>query len=240
MKNILRQIGLTDYEAEVYIVLLAHGQLSAYELAEKAGLYRQVTYDTLKRLQEKAFVSSVTKGKTKLFRALDPKLILEILNEKIDNFKQVLPELSNLQKQSSDKIIVETYKGKNVMRLAFRDIINQLKNKGGEVLCTAVDENVPFTDYEIICGQYERDMIRYKIKERIIIKQGAEGVFKKGTSKYKNISKEYFNENPVQIYGNNVHTIIWGNPDYLIIIRSKEVAESYRKQFEFMWKHARA
>jgi sugar-specific transcriptional regulator TrmB len=27
--------------------------MSAYELAEKAGLYRQVTYDTLKRLAEK-------------------------------------------------------------------------------------------------------------------------------------------------------------------------------------------
>jgi len=33
-KEILRQIGLTDYEVEVYLALLTHGQLSAYELAD--------------------------------------------------------------------------------------------------------------------------------------------------------------------------------------------------------------
>ena len=54
-KAVLTQIGLTDYEAEVYLALLTNGQMSAYELAEKAGLYRQVTYDSLKRLMEKGF-----------------------------------------------------------------------------------------------------------------------------------------------------------------------------------------
>lgn len=39
-KDILKQIGLTDYEVEIYLALLASGQISAYELAEKAGLYR--------------------------------------------------------------------------------------------------------------------------------------------------------------------------------------------------------
>src|SRR3989344_8930813 len=95
-KEVLTQIGLTDYEAEVYLTLLANGQISAYELAEKAGLYRQVTYDSLKRLVEKGFVSSVQEGKTKLFKATDPKLILEFLNERVESYKQMLHELTKL------------------------------------------------------------------------------------------------------------------------------------------------
>ena len=238
-KDILKQIGLTDYETDVYLGLLTHGQMSAYELAEKAGLYRQVTYDTLKRLAEKGFVSSVLDGKTKLFKAIDPKLILEFLNEKTENYKQILPELISINKASKQPLSVETYKGKNVVRMALRDIINTLKETGGEVLCTAVDESVPFTQYKTICDQYERDMLNYKIKERVIIKQGSKGIFQKGTSKYRKISEKFFNSNPVQIYENNVQIIVWGNPDYLIVIRNKGVADSYRKQFELLWKTAK-
>lgn len=237
-KEALKQIGLTDYEADVYLALVRHGQMSAYELAEKAGLYRQVTYDTLKRLQEKGFVSSVTEGKAKLFKAIDPELVLEFLNERTQNYKQILPELVELNKSSKQPLSVETYKGRNVVRIALRDIINHLK-KGGEVLCTAVDESVPFAKYKTITEQYERDMIKYKIKERVIIRQGTKGLFQKGTSTYRKIPNEFFNPNPIQIYGDNVQTIVWGNPDYLILIRNKGVADSYRKQFELMWKGAR-
>ncbi len=238
-KEILKQIGLTDYEVEIYLTLLSHGQISAYELAEKAGLYRQVTYDTLKRLSEKGFVSSVIEGKTKIFKAIDPELILEILNEKTESYRQMLPDLINMNQASKQPLSVETYKGKNIIRIALRDIINTLKKKGGEVLCTAIDESLPVEEHKTITEQYERDMIEYKIKERVIIKKGDKGVFQKGTSKYKSVPEKFYNENPVQIYGNNVQILVWGNPDHLIIIRNKSVADSYRKQFELMWSLAK-
>ncbi|MDP3027141.1 MAG: helix-turn-helix domain-containing protein [Nanoarchaeota archaeon] len=239
-KDILKQIGFTDYEAEIYLALLVNGQLSAYELAEKAGLYRQVTYDSLKRLEEKGFVSSVINGKTKIFKATDPKIILELLNEKVESFNQIMPQLLGLTNASKQPLSVETYKGKNILRIALRDIINHLREtKHKEVLCTAVDEYLPLEKFELVVKQYERDLVHYKIKERVIIKEGTKGIFKKGTSQYKKIPIKFFNENPIQIYGANVQIIVLGNPDYLIIIRNKNVAEAYRKQFELLWKIAK-
>lgn len=238
-KQILKEIGLTSYESEIYVTLLQQGQISAYELAEKTGLYRQATYDALNRLIEKGFVSSIKEGKSQLYKAIDPNLILEYLNEKTESYKQLLPELIQLDQKSKQPLIVETYKGKNVTRIALRDVINNLKTKGGEVLCTAVDESVPFLQDKLVCSQYERDMMHYKIKERVIIQEGMKGIFQKGTSRYKKISVKYFNSNPVQVYGNNVQIIVWGNPDYLIVIRNETVADSYRKQFELLWKIAK-
>ena len=81
--------------------------------------------------------------------------------------------------------------------------------------------------------------LHYNIKERVIIKEGTKGIFQKGTSNYKKIPTKFFNSNPLQIYGNNVQTLVWGNPNYLIIIRNKGVADSYRKQFELLWKIAK-
>lgn len=238
-KDILKQIGLTAYETELYLALLRHGQISAYELAEKIGLYRQATYDALNRLIEKGYVSSIKEGKPQLFKATNPQIILEFLNEKTEDFKQILPELVQMSESSKQPLIVETYKGKNVVRVALRDIINTLKEKGGEVLCTAVDESLPFSQYQTVCDQYERDMLHYGIKERVIIKEGTKGIFQKGTSKYRKIQEKFFNQNPLQIYGDNVQIIVWGNPDYLITIRNKGVAESYRKQFELLWQIAK-
>ncbi len=239
-KQILEQIGLTDYESKIYLALLTHGQISAYELAEKTGLYRQVTYDSLKRLEEKGFVNSVQEGKTKLFKATNPELILEILNEKTENYKQILPKLVEINKSSQNPLSVETYKGKNVVRISLRDIINTLKDsKDKTVLCTAIDEYLPLDKYDLIVTQYERDLLHYNIKEKVIIKEKTKGIFKKGTSKYKKIPEKFFNENPIQIYGDNVQIIIFGNPDYLIIIRNKNVAEAYKKQFELMWSIAK-
>jgi len=239
-KDILKEIGLTEYEAEIYLTLLKQGQISAYELAEKTGLYRQAAYDALNRLIEKGYVSSIKEGRTQLFKAIDPQMILEFLNEKTESYKQILPELVQISDSSKQPLIVETYKGKNVVRIALRDIINSLKENGGEVLCTAVEESVPFLQYQTICDQYERDMINYGIKERVIIKEGNMGIFKKGTSKYKRIQEKFFNSNPIQIYKDNVQIIVWGNPDYLIIIRSKDVAEAYKKQFELLWQIAKS
>ena len=238
-KEILKEVGLTDHESDIYIALLQYGQISAYELAEKTGLYRQAIYDVLNRLIEKGFVSSVKESKSQLYKAANPELILEYLNEKVENYKQLLPELNKLEKGSKQPLIVETYKGKNITRIALRDIINNLKENGGTILCTAVDESVPLAKYKLILDQYERDMIHYKIKERVIIKEGTKGIFKKGTSVYKKIPVKFFNQNPVQIYGDNIQLIIWGNPDYLVIMRNKSVADAYRKQFELLWRIAK-
>lgn len=238
-KEILKQIGLSEYESELYLVLLQYGSLSAYELAEKTGMYRQATYDALSRLAEKGYVNFVKEGKSQKYKSVNPEIILEYLNERTEGFKQILPELTSLDKKSKEPVRVETYKGKNITRIALRDIINRLKEKGGEVLCTAVDESIPLKEYETIIEQYERDMINYGIKERVIIKEGSKGIFKNKTSKYKRIHEKFFNSNPVQIYGDNVQIIVWGNPDYLIIIRSRDVAKSYKKQFELLWQIAK-
>jgi HTH-type transcriptional regulator, sugar sensing transcriptional regulator len=238
-REILKEAGLTDYEISIYLTLLKNGQLSAYHLAEKTGLYRQVTYDMLNRLTEKGFVNTVKEGKSHLYKAIDPQIILEYLNERTEKFRQILPELNGLKKQSQEPLTVETYRGENVMRIALRDVISKLREKGGMLMCTAVDESVPWVKHRTVLEQYERDMVNFGIKERVIIKEGSEGIFKKGNSVYKKIPKKYFNPNPVQIYGDNVQIIVWGNPDHLIIIRSKEVAEAYRKQFELLWKNTK-
>lgn len=235
----MREAGFTEYETEVYLALLQHGQLSAYELADKTGMYRQATYDAIHRLLEKGYVGPIKEGKTQFYKALSPALVLEYLQEKAKKFEHLLPELQNLQSKAQEKLVVETYKGKNVTRIALRDIVRCLKERGGEVLATIKDESIALEQHGTTTEQYERDLLAYNIKERIIIEEGAHGLLRKGTSIYRVLPKKHTNPHPVQIYGDNVQILVWGNPDYLIIIRSKNVVEGYKKQFELLWKIAK-
>ena len=237
-KTILKNIGMTEHEIEIFLSLIKNGPLSVYEISTKTGFYRQACYDALNRLQEKGFVSFVLKNGKKIFQAISPEKIYGFLEEQKRAYQQILPELLKLKSEGKDDISVEVFKGKSILQIGLRDVIETLKKERGENLCTAIDETIPIKDKTsvTIAEQYERDMIHYKFKERIIIKKGSKGFFKRGNSKYAYIEERYFNSNPVQIYGDKVQIWLWGNPDYLIIIKNKNIADSFRKQFELMWK----
>lgn len=236
-KELLKRLGISNSEIEIYLTLLKNNQLSVYEIAKKTGSYRQATYDAINRLSEKGFVNSVKEGKHLLYRAVSPEIIFEYLSDELEQYRQALPELIQLRNNEQDKLIVETFKGKNVIKIGLKDIIHSLK-KGGEVLSTAIDELIPLSQDKLTVKQYERDLIARNIKERVIIKEGTIGQFKKGTTTYRKIPEEYFNSNSMQIYGDNIQIFLWGNPNHLIVIRNKEIADNYRKQFELLWKCA--
>ncbi|MDP2907411.1 MAG: helix-turn-helix domain-containing protein [Nanoarchaeota archaeon] len=238
-KAVFRNFGMTDYEIEIFLALTKNGPMSAYEISQKTGFYRQVCYDSLNRLQEKGFVSFVLKNGKKVFQAISPENVLEFLEGQKKQYEIMLPELMKMRSLGRDDISVEVFKGKNIIRITLRDIINTLKREGGEVLCTAVDESIVLQTDKITLMQYERDITHYKIKERVIIKEGSKGLLRKGTSKYAYITEKYFNPNPVLIYADKVQIILWGNPNYLIMIKNKNIAESFRKQFELMWNMAK-
>ncbi len=238
-KTIFRNLGFTDYEIDISLTLIKNGPLSVYDISKKTGLYRQACYDALNRLQEKGYASSVVKNGKKIYQAIDPEKISEFLEEQKNQFEQILPELLRLKSQGKDDISVEVFKGKNIDKIGLRDIIITLKQIGGEVLCTAVDESIPIANNKIVVGQYERDLVQYGIKEKVIIKKGTKGFLTKGQTRYRYIEEKYFNPNPIQIYGDKVQIIMWGNPNYLIIIENKNVADSFRKQFGLMWNIAK-
>ena len=81
IKQVLKEFGLTENEAEVYIILLRLGYASASEIAEKTQIHRINIYDILERLQERGLVSYSKAGKRKQYGAVDPKRILEMEKE---------------------------------------------------------------------------------------------------------------------------------------------------------------
>jgi len=234
----LKELGLTDNEVRIYLLLIKKGAMNPSEISEKLGLHRGYIYDTLERMQEKEAVNHILKNNKKFFQATSPENLVELLKLKLENFKRIVPNLLSLAETPKEKTKVEVHKGKRVYRTLLKDITATAK-KNDTILLTGVDEKTLLEKVEpIYLRQYFTIIKEKNIKEKVIMK--------KGNKKYTipNVTHKFLDEkyigNVEQIlYGHKVATFILGDPNYLIVTENKEVAETYKKQFELLWSVAR-
>ncbi len=239
IKETLKKVGMTEKEAEIYIVLAQSGELSVNEIGTKAGLHRPVCYDVLDRLLEKGFVSYILKNNKKHFKAMPPEKIQEYLQDKQESFQSALPELTALFVQEKEGTTVEVLKGKKVLRTIYTDIINVLKKTKKPMLAMGIMERKFLEFDEIAIKQYITKLKENKLHEKLLARESATFFFEGDQSEYRLIPDNLFNPNPTHIYGDNVAIIVWGNPTYGIIMRSKQVADANRKYFELLWQTAK-
>jgi HTH-type transcriptional regulator, sugar sensing transcriptional regulator len=94
--NMIKELGLTEYEAKCYLALFERESLTAIEVMSLAGIPRPNTYEALKKLLAKGLCVSMP-GKTKRFAAADPLLLKEKASDFIDNTLDI--EIGQLEKK---------------------------------------------------------------------------------------------------------------------------------------------
>ena len=76
--NLMKSLGLTEYESKAYIFLIIHGSLTADSLCELSGIPSGRIYDVLLSLERKGLISTIP-SKPKMYLATHPSLGLDIL-----------------------------------------------------------------------------------------------------------------------------------------------------------------
>ncbi len=235
-KDVLRGLGLTNNEVEIYLALLKSSSISVNELAQKSGLHRQAIYDALERLLEKGFASYVVENNKKFFQAIDPEKILEYIKEKENKFKSVLPELLKLAKLRDEETTVEVFKGKKIVRTVYREVIRESQERPGEILILGGSEKKFIEEDKLALEQHLKRLQKLKCSERVLIEEGDINFMEGPQTKYRWMPKETFSPMPTYVFNDKFGIVIWGNPNYFILIENKEIAETYRKQFNLIWR----
>ena len=238
-KEILVELGLTNNEVDVYLSLLTIGSATANDIAKKVGLHRQAVYDALERLLDKGFANFVTKNNVMYFKALQPEKIIDYLDEKKRSVEMVLPELISMTKKENESTNVEVYKGKMVVRIFFREHLKEVEKTKSVPLTNGIDDLKFYEKDNIALEKYLAGLRRFNIKEKVLVVEGQKFLVKGEQTHYKQLPKEYFSSLPISVVGNKVFTLVWGDPDYLIIIENPLLAEANRKKFNALWKIAK-
>ncbi len=121
-------LGLTNYEVGIYTSLLQKKQLSATEIARLANIPRTRVYDDLKSLEDKG-LCQVVKGKKKLFSAVDPlqlkDVLLRIGEEKIKLKREKLEQ--EIEKEK-DKLELTIKREKENLTLKIKNVDKLIEN----------------------------------------------------------------------------------------------------------------
>ncbi|MCK5025856.1 MAG: hypothetical protein KAS15_04650 [Nanoarchaeota archaeon] len=235
-ENELKELGLTDNEVKIYLALLHKGVLNPTKLAEKTGLHRSYIYDTLDRLLEKGIINTILMNNKKHYQAVDPEVLRGQFELKMRHLDSILPQLSSLYKETKEETKVELHKGKRVYRTLIKDLVANL-NQNDIVYLIGIDEDALEDIEPIYLKQYFTIIKEKNIKEKIIIAKGSKKL-KEQTIEYRELDKEYLGHTATAISQNKVYLFIQGTPNHLIVIDSEKVANTYRRNFELLWKTA--
>lgn len=107
IKNLLQELGYNESEASVYIALLQIGKSSVLEISKKAKVKRGSCYNILQTLVLKGLVNSRQDEKSIKYFVAHPKKILTSLENKLENTKEVLPEILKMYKEDDDSPVIQ-------------------------------------------------------------------------------------------------------------------------------------
>lgn len=236
VKEYVRKIGLTENEARVYLTLLEFGPSQAGLISRKSGLHRRVIYDTTEMLIKRGLIGYILKNNKKTFQASNPNRLLEILREKEESIKELIPNMMAFYNQTKEKEETNFYKGKNGLKTVFEEQLELPKNS--EILIIS-----PFPlAYDILpfyFKWYDKRRKEKRIKSKIIFHKTAptkEKLPKIPLSEIRFLSEKYASPMAINIYADKVAIILWSreNP-FAVVIKQKEIAEGYKNYFELMW-----
>jgi len=234
MKEQLREAGLTENESKVYVALLELGPSPAGQISRKSGLHRRVVYDTVEMLIQKGLIGYILKNNVKLFQASNPNRVLELIKEREEYIKGIMPKMMEMFSKTKEKEETNFYKGRDGLKTVFED---QLET-GKEILVIGASP-LAYEILQFYFKWFDKRRVENKIKTRIIFSSTGKGM-KVPYSEIKYLPEKYSSPLAVNVYGDKVALILWSKENPLaIVIKNREISEGYRKYFEFMWKEAK-
>ncbi len=229
-KEILKQAGLSAQEIEVYLALVKFGSIPVSKISSLSGLHRSNLYDTLEKLQLKGLTAHVIKNGVKYYQATPPSRLISYFEERLENIRNIIPELEGLSKLPKEGSSVELYTGKEGIKSIFKHIIEL----GSDYcVCGAAERFEEL--FPVYSKQFLRQVNEKGIKERILFQQGTKVEVKTKKGEYRFLPTDYIVPSSFNVYGSNVAIFVWTMPMFAILIKSPDVAETYTKYFEFLW-----
>lgn len=241
MLHELKQIGLSDKEAKVYLASLELGKSSVQDIAKKAGVNRTTAYNMIESLIKRSLLYTAKSGKRLAYVAENPEKILELVRLRKNDFEEneqdiiaILPELKSIYNLGPEKPRIRFFEGKDVAKEIFNDVLQTKPHSIDEVYSADYLREV-FSKEE--SETIHQQMVAEKIKQRTLYTR-KEGPYETALSG----SEERFlpqDKFPVSaniiIYDKKIALIALRGKLIGVIVESEEIARTMQTLFQLAW-----
>lgn len=245
----LKQVGLEENEAKIYLALLELGETTVIPLSKEASLARTTCYSVIDRMANKGLLSKVTRGKHVYLSAASPEKLHEIaiLNEEEareqrKTIAKVIPQLVGLSEKAPGKPKIQYFSGRQGVRAIFEDLLTSGEVKsyylGSVQKCVG-----------IVGESFIKDWIKRRVKAgifsygvRIETEEEFTTTFKSSRKKMRQIKfAPQGADFPVYtvIYGNKVAFITSKKEGFGLILESKDFTTTFKSLFDITWQASR-
>jgi sugar-specific transcriptional regulator TrmB len=231
--------GLDEKQANVYVACLELGPSKVPEIAQAARIKRTTVYGIVGELVSMGLISASYKGKTKLYGAADPAVIMALLDERKKRVADIMPELSELFITHHVRPRVTFFEGREGLRKIYDDVL-ECKSKQIKMIARVRQHN------EAIGDAFIKEFIRKRIARGIIARvlhpksgdlytneRGTEDIKLKRQVRY--LPPNVFHAAMIMIYDHKVAMISTKEENFGFIIETKEFSNTLSAYFDFMW-----
>ncbi len=127
----MQDLGFTEKEAQIYMILAREKELSAPKIALLLNIDRRTVYDVINSLFHKGYISRKKVQGKEIFSAINPELIVEEFSGKVENLRKGIAVF----KKETNKLH-RGYQEVNILYgiRAIRLLINNALNSKSEIL----------------------------------------------------------------------------------------------------------
>jgi HTH-type transcriptional regulator, sugar sensing transcriptional regulator len=238
LERVLREFGLTDTEAKVYLALLKLGESNAAEIVRYVKNYNANVYTALSTLEKKGLVSHIQRNSKRHYIPIDPQRLLDMWDSKRQDIEEVFPMLKKLYGSKKTEREVNVISGVNGIKTYFNDMLRLKK--------PVISMGSSLQVFPVLQHRLAQFSKRYqKIEEfpsRLIVVDRPEVRSKAGEMqkmfpglRMRFYREEFFSPVVFTSYGDRLVQAIWEDEPLTIIIKDKCIAKAFQNYFEMLW-----
>lgn len=245
IKKHLEYLGLTDKEAEVYLLLLKAGSLSPADISRRLELKSSTVYFVINGLDEKGLTREIRhrgEKRTK-YQAEEPHVLRTLVEkrkkeaeENVKASETVIAELATIQKNRGEKPSIRFYEGRDGISLSLKEYLSAKgysEKMDYGVYCYDLMEEI-FTQKDL--ENIERHRVDNNIKFRALYTgQGEVTVGLKDQELIKMDQERFPVKCDIGVFEDEVRFHILSDAPYGIVIKNPDIATTIKSLVNYVF-----
>lgn len=237
LKQKLIDLGLSDKETSVFLVLIQGGEMTAEQVATVTKLNRSTTYVQLKLLMDRGLASTFKRGKKTFFAAESPSNLVRLVEQKRESIlkqeveiKSIVADLLKVFGNVVDRPTVRVFEGKEGL-VTMRN--SMLETDAGTILVAASFDAMAkiFNDEELM--DFSRRRSASKKQSVVLYTKTGEDVQTVPPQKILRVDQKKFPFGAdVYIYGDTVSFASTKNQIVGVTIKNADIAMTMKALFD--------
>ena len=238
----LESVGLTSNDSSVYLYLQERGSsISGSKIAFATKLHRQYVYNSLEKLTKLNLIESIKDGARFKYKALSPVQVTKLARRKLDEAEEIERELKTISTVGAEQDF-EVYMGEKAVLEYETKLMQTLPDNTKQyIIGGSSDTFIQFFGdlyNEIAEVTSKKGLESYYVacKEEMPWPQEARKVQK--SFRYKILHSLPKTAISTVVRNDTVGIYSMVTPPLIYVIKSKRVADDYKKFFDMLWEMA--